>query len=291
MEKLAWELIQSFLKVAKMGSLSKAAIALNSSQPTLSRQMATLEKHIGSTLFDRSTQGLKLTELGIKLIENSEAMQLNAEQFYRIASGATTTLAGVIRISANEVIGLYYLPEIITDFNQLYPEITVEIEISNQATSINKRDADIALRMFRPTQPDLIAKRLADIELNFVATTEYLKKHSEPKTIKQAREHKLIGNDNDLQFLAVMKQLNWPLDKSDFNLKTDFLPLQIELARQGGGITITHKKLLQRFPELQIIMPEVFIPKIEFWQVCHADVQHNRRIRIMMDFLSDRLSE
>ena len=187
MEKLAWELIQSLLKVAKMGSLSKAAIALNSSQPTLSRQMATLEKHIGSTLFDRSTQGLKLTELGIKLIENSEAMQLNAEQFYRIASGATTTLAGVIRISANEVIGLYYLPEIITAFNQLYPEITVEIEISNQATSINKRDADIALRMFRPTQPDLIAKRLADIELNFVATTEYLKKHSEPKTIKQLK--------------------------------------------------------------------------------------------------------
>jgi len=290
MKTLPWDLIQNFLVIAKAGSLSKAALELNTSQPTLSRQMAALEKHIESTLFDRSTQGLKLTEVGIKLIENSEAMQNNAEQFYRIASGENISLSGSIRISANEIIGLYYLPKIISQFNQKYPELTVEIEISNKETSLNKRDADIALRMFRPTQPDLITKRLADIELNFVASKNYLKRHREPKSLHDAIEHKLIGYDRNTLFIDAIKQLKWPFDASNFKNKTDFLPLQIELARQGAGITITHKNLLNRFSDLQVILTDVKIPAIEFWQVCHADVHHNRKIRVMMDFLSEKLS-
>ena len=102
-------------------------------------------------------------------------MQQASEHFMRTASGSTLSLAGNVRISANEIIGLYYLPEAITQFNQCYPEIQVEIDISNQSTSLHKRDADIALRMFRPTQPELIAKRLPNIELNFVASNDYLK--------------------------------------------------------------------------------------------------------------------
>ncbi|NQY34228.1 MAG: LysR family transcriptional regulator [Alteromonadaceae bacterium] len=291
MKNLSWEFIQSFAEVAKFGSLSKAAIALNTSQPTLSRQMSALEKNIGITLFDRSTQGLKITKAGSRLIESCEAMQRNAEHFSRIAASSTLSLAGNIRISANEVIGLYYLPEIIAKFNQQYPEVTVEIEISNQQTSLSKREADIALRMFRPTQTNLIAKRLPDIKLNFVASKTYLLNNAEPKTLQEAFEHNLIGYDHDLQFLKAVKQLGWPIVEENIRNKTDFLPLQIELARKGGGITVTHNNLLKQFPELQIILAGTEIPSLEFWLVCHADVQHNQRIRVMMDFLTLHLRD
>ncbi|TEW51439.1 LysR family transcriptional regulator [Psychromonas algicola] len=291
MNHLSWELIQIFSSVAKLGSLSKAAKALNISQPTLSRQIALLEKKLQITLFERSTQGLKLTDLGAKLIESSEMMQQASEQFVRTASGSIMSLAGNVRVSANEVIGLYYLPEAIAEFNQSYPEIQVEIDISNQSTSLHKRDADIALRMFRPTQPELFAKRLPNIELNFVASNDYLSKHGSPKNLQEIEQHTLIGYDKDPQFIKLIKQLGLPVVEKDFYLKTDFLPLQIELARKGAGITITHKHLIQQWDELNELMTEIKLPHLEFWLVCHADVQHNRRIRVLMSFLTTYLEK
>jgi len=288
---LPWELIQAFSAVAKLGSLSKAAKMLKTSQPTLSRQIALLEKKLEITLFDRSTQGLKITGLGAKLLESSDTMLAASEQFLRTASGSTYSLAGNVRLSANEIIGLYYLPQAITQFNQLYPEIQVEVDISNQSTSLHKRDADIALRMFRPTQPELVAKRLPDISLSLAASTNYLSSFGKPESIDKINEHTLIGYDKDSQFVRSLQQLNFSVTDKDFYLKTDFLPLQIELAKQGAGITITHQHLIKRWPELNEILPEIALPNLEFWLVCHADVQHNRRIRVLMDFLTTFMSE
>ncbi|WP_426359414.1 LysR family transcriptional regulator [Pseudocolwellia sp. HL-MZ19] len=291
MNHLPWDLIQAFSAVAKLGSLSKAAKVLKTSQPTLSRQILLLEKKLEITLFERSTQGLKITDLGAKLLESSNTMLSASEQFLRTASGSTYSLAGSVRLSANEIIGLYYLPQAITQFNQLYPEIQVEVDISNQSTSLHKRDADIALRMFRPTQPELVAKRLPDISLSLTASKNYLSSFGHPESIDNIYQHTLIGFDKDSQFVRSLQQLSFAVTDKDFYLKTDFLPLQIELAKQGAGITITHNHLIKRWSELKVILPEITLPNLEFWLVCHADVQHNRRIRVLMDFLTTFMSE
>ncbi|MCJ8269732.1 MAG: LysR family transcriptional regulator [Psychrosphaera sp.] len=287
MNQLSWEWIQSFVVVAHCGSLSKAATVLGTSQPTLSRHMAALEQQLGITLFDRSTQGLKITSDGAKLIESSEAMQQGAQRFARLASGATLSLSGEVRISANEVVGLYYLPRVIAEFNLLYPEVTVEVDISNKATSLNKRDADIALRMFRPTQPDLVAKRLHDIELQFTASKDYLARQGEPQTLGEICNHPIIGFDREQQTEKAVEAMGLSIADVTIISKTDFLPLQIELARNGAGITITHRQIIEQFDQLQQILPNVPIPKLELWLVCHGDVQHNRRIRALMDFLAE----
>lgn len=266
--------------------MSKAAISLKVSQPTLSRQVICLEKHLQLTLFDRSTQGLSLTAEGSKLVESSEQMQEAADRFARIASGSAMTLEGNIRISANEVIGHYYLPEAIAQFNQLYPDVQVEVEISNKVTSLNKRDVDIAFRMFRPTQPDLIAKRLPDIELKFVACRDYLERRGLPESLQELEHHNVIGFDKDMQMLKAAESLGWGISTELFINRTDSLLLQIELARKGAGISITHTNIISQLPELEIILPDVAVPNLEFWLVCHADVQHNRRIRVMMDFMT-----
>ena len=286
MRDIPWSLIQDFSAVAKLGSLSKAAKHLNTSQPTLSRQIAMLERKLQMTLFERSTQGLRITTAGEKLIETSLAMEQASDEFLRIASGAAMTLAGNIRISVNEVIGHYYLPKAIIEFNQHYPEVQVEIDVCNQPKSLHKRDADIALRMFRPVQPDLIAKRLPDIKLQLAASKTYLAKQKQPIDMQNIKQHKLIGFDRNTDFIKSVNQLDIPLSAKDFCLKTDFLPLQIELARNGGGLTITHENLIDQCDDLESIKLDLTLPSLEFWLVCHADVKHNRRIRIMMDFLS-----
>lgn len=286
MNQLSWDWIQSFVMVAQCGSLSKAAGELGTSQPTLSRHIAALEQKLGFALFDRSTQGLKITSDGARLIETSNAMQQGAEQFSRLASGAILSLSGEVRVSANEVVGLYYLPEVIAQFSQQYPMVTVEIDISNQQTSLNRRDADIALRMFRPTQPDLVAKRLPDIDLHFVASQDYLKRHGEPQNIEELQTHPIIGFDREQQMVKTVSFMGLCYDDLTIVSKTDFLPLQIELARNGAGISITHSKIIDRFDEMKRILPKVEVPKLEFWLVCHSDVQHNRKIRVLMDFLA-----
>lgn len=291
MNHLPWDLIQAFSAVAKLGSLSKAAKILQTSQPTLSRQILLLEKKLEITLFERSTQGLKITDLGAKLLESSNTMLSASEQFLRTASGSTYSLAGSVRLSANEIIGLYYLPQAIIQFNQLYPEIRVEVDISNHSTSLHKRDADVALRMFRPTQPELVVKRLPDISLGLTASKNYLSSYGYPENIDKINQHTLIGFDRNSQFVRSLQQLNFAVTDKDFSLKTDFLPLQIELAKQGAGITITHHHLIKTWPELELILPDIILPRLEFWLVCHADVQHNRRIRVLMDFLTAYMGE
>jgi DNA-binding transcriptional LysR family regulator len=289
MKKLNWELIQSFYIVSEQGSLSKAALILNSSQPTVSRQIALLEKILDVTLFNRSSKGLIITEAGTKFIESCAVMNDASEQFYRIAAGETLALSGSIRLTANEVIGTYYLPDLLVKFSVLYPNISVEVVISNNVTSLHKRDADIALRMIRPSQQNLIAKRLKDIKLNFVASEKYLSLHSEPENLIDAAKHSLIGFDKDPVFIKNITELKWPLTEKNFNFKTDFFPLQIELVKSGAGISILHEHLIKQWPELKVILKDVNIPVMNFWLVCHADVQHNRKIRVMMDFLSEHL--
>lgn len=154
MNNFDWQWWQYFLAISENGSLNKAAEALAISQPTLSRKLLAMEKHLGQTLFDRSTQGLQLTQFGIGLLEESERMQASAERLQRLADGQGQALSGRIRLSTDELIALHYLPKILPSFLDNYPELSVELDVSNRASSLDKRDADIAIRMFPPTQLD-----------------------------------------------------------------------------------------------------------------------------------------
>ncbi len=125
----------------------------------------------------------------------------------------------------------------------------------------------------------------------YLTKTQSLQKHGQPKNLQEINQHTLIGYDKDSQFIKSIKQLGLPVSEKDFYLKTDFLPLQIELARKGAGITITHNHLIKQWDELDEIMTDFTLPHLEFWLVCHADVQHNRRIRVLMNFLATYLED
>lgn len=283
-----WQWWQYFLAIAKQGSLSKAVETLNISQPTLSRQLQAMEKQLGQSLFDRSTQGLLLTEFGRNLLDECQQMQNSADRLKRLVAGQSHTLTGRIRLAANELVALHYLPKIIPSFMDQYPEVSVEVEVSNRASNLDKRDADVAIRMFPPTQLDLICRHLFDIPLGFYASAQYLKVHGVPSHSKELFERRILGYDRDRQFEEGSQKMGWPIKNEQFQFRTDFMPLHLALACNDGGIVVTHKGLCEETDLVEINL-EFELPKLPIYLVCHRDVQHNKKIRVLMDFLAEQL--
>lgn len=290
MNNIDWDLVRSFLAVSRHGSVSAAARELGVSQPTLSRAVQTLEAETGLNLFKRTTQGLALTEAGQQLVDAADRMNEAADQFQRQASGLSEELTGDVRISVNEIIGIYLLPSAIAAFREQHPGVHIEIVITNRVSSLSKRDADIALRMFRPTQPDLVARRLPDLEVGFYAHRDYIAKYGKPANFEEFMAHPVVGFDEGMDFINGARAFGFELKREDFPLRTDHLLAQLGLMRAGAGISGTHVEIAKHFPELVRVAEFIDLPKLEFWCVCHADVQFNSRIREMMNFLAEWFS-
>lgn len=274
--------------MARTGSLSAAARELGVSQPTLSRSIQAIEMQTKLNLFQRTPQGLKLTEAGRSLVEAAGKMDEAADLFSRQISGLSDVLEGDVRISANEIVGYYLLPPAIAAFRELHPGVQIEVVITNRASSLNKREADIALRMFRPQQPDLVARRLPDMALGFFAHRDYIRKRGVPGNLEEFKQHTVIGYDKDMEFIEGAGRMGHTFTAHDFPVRTDAMPVQINLARAGAGIIGTHVGLARHWPELQQILEWVPLPALEFWVVCHSDTQYNSRIRAVMNFLIKR---
>lgn len=287
MNRLDWDLIHSFVTVASLGSLSAAARELAVSQPTLSRNIQALEAATQLNLFRRTTQGLQLTEAGHSLMQSASDMDESADQFLRQASGLSELIQGDVRISANDIVGIYLLPPALTALRQAHPGLQIEIVIDNRPSSLNKREADIALRMYRPTQPDLVARRLPDLELGFFAHRDYIKKHGMAQNLEEFLQQQIIGMDESMDFIEGGQQMGVAFKREHFSLRTDSLLMQINLARSGAGIVGTHVGLASQWPELKRILEWIPLPALEFWLVCHHDVQYNQQIATVMKFLTE----
>ncbi len=163
----------------------------------------------------------------------------------------------------------------------------IELVITNRASSLSKREADIALRMFRPQQPDLVARRLPDLQLGFFAHRDYVQRHGMPAGIEAFKTHAFVGFDESMEFIDGAARMGLTLTRADFPLRTDHMLAHIALLRAGAGIVGTHADLARRFPELVQVMRDIPLPPLEFWCVCHHDVQHNARIRAVTQFLAE----
>ncbi|MDG1432081.1 MAG: LysR family transcriptional regulator [Paracoccaceae bacterium] len=285
----SWDLIRTFDAVALTGSLLAAARSLGLSQPTVGRHIDLLEDALNVSLFMRSREGMALTEAGEDLVATSRDMVRTAEVFKRRASGLDRDVSGVLRISVNDILGVYVLPRLLRDFMELYPAIEVELDIANTAVNLSRRDADIALRMFRPIQNDLIARKVSEIPLGFYANRTYLARHGRPEGFSDLRQHRLIGFDREMFHINAAEALGEIVTASDFAFRCDSIPAQIEAVRAGLGIGILHKGLAAHIEGLERLLPQAPLPSLELWIASHSNVRHNLRIRLLVDFLATRL--
>lgn len=286
---IPWDLIRTFRSVAKTGSLSAAAKELSLTQPTIGRHIDLLEDATKLTLFVRSREGMTITDQGSDLVAISEEMAKAANEFERRASGYDETIKGLVRISANEIFGVLILPKILPIFAKQYPDIEIELTVSNSAANLLQRDADVAIRMFRPTQNDLIARKITELPLGFFAHKDYFEDRAQPQKISDLRDHSFIGFDRDTSFIDAARSLGEEFKPSDFSFRCDNILAHTEAIRSGLGIGVTHQELAKTWQGVERVLPQIALPNLDLWIACHADVRYNKRIRLVMDFLAEHL--
>lgn len=288
-ELISWELWRSFLAVARHGSLSGAARALRLTQPTLGRHVDLLEQALRMPLFTRSPRGLLATEAALALVPMAEAMESTADAMTRAASGQSGEIAGVVRITASEIVGAEVLPPMLAEFADIHPGIAFELHLSNRTEDLLRRDADIAVRMVRPTQTGLVARRLGETVVGLYAHRRYLDTMRAPVSLEELADCRLIGFDRDPVPVQGIAEAGVTVTREMFSLRTDSDLAQLAALRAGYGIGGCQIGIARRDPELVRVLPEAFAVPLETWLVMHEDLRANVRVRRVFDHLAERL--
>ncbi len=289
-----WERQRAFLAVVRSGSLSGAARLLGLAQPTVRGRIEALEAAAGVPLFTRSPGGLTPTETGLALTEHARAMELAADAFGRTASAAAGDLAGTVRISASDVIAVEVLPPILARFRIAHPRIELVLSPTNRNEDMLRREADIAVRMVRPTQDGLVARRIGAVPLGFHAQDAYLARAGRPESLAALLDHPLIGFEHEQAALRPVLQamIDGGLVPAEprFTFRSDHDLAQLAAIRAGLGIGVCQVPLAARDGHLVHLFPAAFAYPLETWLVMHEDLRALARVRVVFDALAEGLA-
>lgn len=280
---IGWELYRSFLGVLKEGSLSGAARQLGITQPTVGRHIAALEAALGVVLFTRSPTGLLPTAVAHTLRAQAETMERTAAALERAASSQGDEVRGVVRVSASEVVGVEVLPPIITALRRQHPHLRVELILTNRLIDLLQLEADIAVRMVRPSQEQLLARRVGLIEVGLHARDDYLQERGMPVQMQDLVGHSVIGFDQENAFIRSLAIKGF--ERSAFAISSDSDLAQLALIRAGAGIGGCQVQLAKQNPRLQRVLPQAFAFKMDTWVTMHEDLRNSPRCRVTFDAL------
>jgi DNA-binding transcriptional LysR family regulator len=288
----AWDLYRSFLAVLRLGSLSAAARSLGLTQPTIGRHIASLQRALGDrALFTRSQTGLLPTDAAHKLRPHAENMAAAAAAFVRTGSANVEETGGVVRLTAANVMGVEVLPAILSDFRAEFPATVIELSLSNQMADLLRRDADIAVRMVRPRQKALLAKRVGKVALMFYAHRRYLERCGYPDSLEDLPRHTLIGFDRIVPPADFLKAVPVPVTRELFAFRCDDDLAQLAALRAGFGIGICQTEIARRDPNLLPLFSKRFKVELEIWIVMHNDLRRTSHMRALFDYLATRLAQ
>ncbi len=287
--KFDWNKARAFLVTAEEGSLSAAARALGMAQPTLGRQVDGLEQELGIVLFERVGRGLTLTPSGLELLDHVRDMGEAAGRVSMTALGQSQALEGTICISASETYAAVLLPPIIAKLRIMEPGIQVEIVVANHASDLRRREADIAIRNFRPTESDLIAKKIGDADAVLYATPDYIAKIGNPTKPYDLRHAEFVNMDHGGMMIKGLNTLGLGLTEANFPLLTESYLVMWELVRQGAAIGILDAHIGDADPVVRRVLPDLEPLVFPIWLVSHRELTTSRRIRRVYDFLAEEL--
>jgi DNA-binding transcriptional LysR family regulator len=285
-----WELYRSFLAVLRERSLSGAARHLGLTQPTIGRHIRQLESALKTPLFTRSPSGLTPEDAAYALEPHAQAMAGAAAALLRAASESVAQAKGVVRIAASETIGAEVLPPILAEFRRAHPGVVIELSLSDRMEDLLRRDADIAVRMARPTQAALVARHIGRVTLGLHAHRRYLEAHGTPGRMAQLAQHALIGFDRETTSIQALRRLGLSLRRESFAFRADSHLAQLAAIRAGFGIGVCQTAVARRDPDLVHILPDEFAMALEMWIAMHQDLRRSRAIRAMFDHLGEALA-
>jgi len=275
-----WEWYRTFLQVLETGSLSAAGRAMGLTQPTVGRHIDSLEAALGLKLFTRSFDGFAPTDAAHELQPYAASLATTAAALRRVASSHGAGVRGTVRLTASEVIGVEVLPPILAALRSQHPELTVELVLSNRADDLLRREADIAVRMFRPEQGALVATRVGGIEIGLHAHERYLAAHGVPKSMDELARHTLIGFDRESAFLRRLQRQYPVFSRDNLAFRADSDLAQLGALRAGIGIGVCQAALAARDKQLVRLLPDQFAPTLDTWVTMHEDLRESARCAV-----------
>ncbi|MGB0411501.1 MAG: LysR family transcriptional regulator [Pikeienuella sp.] len=283
-----WDDLKTLIACAEAGSLSAAATLLNVSQPTLGRRLDALEAGLGVRLFTRSPRGMVLTATGQDMLAHAREVEAAAARLSLAATGRGEALEGVVRISASAVMATFRLPPIITRIIEAEPGVEIEVVASDATDNLLLREADIAIRMYRPEQPGLIARKVTEMGTGLFAAHSYLEKYGVPE-MDGFEGHRMIGYDRSPVMHRAMTDLGVTPPPSFFRVRTDDQVANWHMTLAGAGIGATQSAIGNAEPGVVRVLPELALPRLPVWLTVHEEVRTSRLIRRVFDMLADEI--
>lgn len=281
-----WADIRLFLGVHDQGSLVGASEVLGLTQPTVGRRLAAMEERFGTPLFVRAGRRMQLTDAGAGILESARRMEREMLAIERSLEVHSTELCGEVVISATEGTGTEWLSPVLFEFRQQYPEILVKVQVENRAVDLLHREADIALRLGRPTQPSLIARHLVTVGFGLYASPEYIERAGMPQSFDDLANHDMVGFDN----LDGVRGWNSADElPGNYVYHSNSPAAQLSAVEAGFGIgRLSHRWVAMR-GKLERVLPDYTAHQLELWLVCHEELRYSARIRAVSDFIAERV--
>lgn len=285
-----WDLVRSFLAVIDTGSLLAASRRLATTQPTVGRHVEALEAQLGKVLFERTGRGLTPTADARLIASHARQMQTGADQLAQAVTGSDRATSGLVRVSASVTLAQHLLPAMVGSVQAEAPDIDIAIVASDDLTNLLRRDADIAIRMVRPEQTSLIARRLGEFRILPCASRHYLDRFGVPRKLADLVSHRMVGSDRDPAFHRQMAQfaLQLGIEPSQLrvSVRSDSFPTQFAAMRAGLGLGFATEYMIRNDPEVVALPFEMGLPRLPVWLVVHREIRANPRIRTVFDALA-----
>ena len=280
-----WPWLRSFVAVLQTGSLTAAARQLNTTQPTVGRHIRALERQLGETLFDRHPDGLVPTARATEIYERAAAVEEAVSGLTASIGQASPQLSGLVRVTTSLVFAVELLPGLLQDLLRSHPGLQVEVIASDDVRNLLRREADIAVRLVRPQQGEVIATKVGDIRMGLFARRDYLARAGTPRHVDALRSHSLIGYEDAKATVDAMAQIGIAVGPAQVRVRTDNFLAQLAAIRAGCGIGACQLWLADRYPELQRVLPDADAWQFPVWVAAHDDLNRSRRIRVVFDHL------
>lgn len=282
-----WNDLKYFLAVARSGSLTQTSSELKVSQSTVSRRIAELEQSIGITLFQRHQTGYFLTDEGRTVLRNAQAVENNILALERATAGLDMTPTGTVRLATSENLATDLIIPALPKFRESFPGICLEIITSTATAELDRREADIALRVVRPTHGNLKVRRVGRMTYSVYGSRDYVEKHPIIEGEPLGGRHFIVWDDSHSYMPAAIWLANeYPGCK--IALVTSSLPSQIAAVRAGLGLAVIPDFLTVKDDFIRVI-PSDQMFEAQVWLVTHADLVASTRVRAVSDFLSEQV--
>ncbi len=284
---MEWDNLRFFLAVARSGSLTGATEKLRSSASTVSRRIELLEQNLDLKLFSHHQTGYQLTDEGKVLFENAERVEEAVMSLEQDAMAQHTDISGTVRLATAENIANFMITPALPSLLEKHPGIVLEMVPGISSINLTKREADIALRMRRPQQGNVVVRKLGVLGYALYGSQSYLNKREAGENEGQYDQDDFVTFSEEYAHLPASQWIESVLSGRPPAMITSSLYGQVAAASAGIGLAVLPCFLGDRDPTLQRVSSPIESTQQEIWLVIHRDLRNSSRVRVVADFLTD----